>query len=71
MKYDTGRKAQFYASHGIALLWVIEAERLRIHCSAKSSADGYLESVLVESGETLDFACAPELSLKLADLPLI
>jgi Uma2 family endonuclease len=71
MRYDTGRKARIYASHGVALLWVIDAETLRTHCFAKPSPDGYLERRLVEPGEMLDFAFAPELSLKLAELPLI
>ena len=71
MRYDTGRKAQIYAAHGVAQLWVIDAETLRTHCFAKPTAEGYLERRLVEPGEMLDFAFAPELSIKLAELPLI
>ncbi len=71
MRYDTGRKAQIYASHGVALLWVIEAETLRTHCFAKPSAEGYLERRMVEPNEMLALDFAPELSIKLAELPLI
>jgi Uma2 family endonuclease len=71
MRYDTGRKAQIYASHSVALLWVIDAETLRTHCFAKPSVEGYLERRLVEPEEVLACPFAPELSLKLAELPLI
>jgi Uma2 family endonuclease len=71
MRYDTGRKAQIYASHRVALLWVIDAETLRTHCFAKPSPEGYLERRLVEPSDVLVCPFAPELSLKLAELPLI
>ena len=71
MRYDTGRKAQIYAAHGVDLLWVIEAESLRTHCFAKPSAEGYLERRVVEPNELLDMPFAPELSIKLVELPLI
>jgi Uma2 family endonuclease len=71
MRYDTGRKAQIYATHGVDMLWVIDAGTLRTHRFAKPSAEGYLERRVVEPNEVLDLPFAPGLSLKLAELPLI
>ncbi len=71
MRYDTGRKAQIYAAHDVALLWVVEAESLRTHRFSKPSSEGYLERRVIEPNELLDFHFAPELSIKLAELPLI
>ena len=71
MRYDTGRKAQIYAAHGVALLWVIEAETLRTHCFNKPSAEGYLERRVVEPNELLELSFARDLSIRLSELPLI
>jgi Uma2 family endonuclease len=71
LRYDTGRKAEIYAAHGVAMVWVIEAETLRTHCFAKPSADGYLERHVFEPSEVLVPSFAQELAVKLAELPLI
>ncbi len=71
MRYDTGRKAQIYATHGVDMLWVVDAGTLRTHCFSKPSVEGYLERRVVEPNEVLDLPFAPELSIKLAELPLI
>jgi Uma2 family endonuclease len=71
LRYDTGRKAEIYSAHGVAMLWVIEAETLRTHCFAKPSADGYLERRVIEPNEVLVPDFAKELALKLGELPLI
>ncbi len=71
MRYDSGRKAQIYATHSVSMLWVIDAETLRTHCFSKPSAEGYLDRRVVEPNERLEMPFAPDLSIKLAELPLI
>jgi Uma2 family endonuclease len=71
LRYDTGRKAMLYAAHGLKELWAIDAESLQTHIFSKPSADGYLERHLVEPNELLSPAFAPEIAVKLAELPLI
>jgi Uma2 family endonuclease len=71
LRYDLGRKAEIYAAHGVAMVWVIDAETLRAHCFAKPSADGYLERRVIEPHEVLVPGFAQELAVKLAELPLI
>ena len=71
MRYDTGRKAQIYATHAVAVLWVIDAETLRTHCFSKPSSEGYLDRRVVEPLERLEMPFASDLSIKLGELPLI
>jgi Uma2 family endonuclease len=71
LRYDIGRKAQIYAAYGVEKVWVVEAVALRTHCFAKPSAEGYLERHAVEAHEVLAPDFAPELAVKLAELPLI
>jgi Uma2 family endonuclease len=71
LRFDTGRKAKQYASFGVAELWVIDAETLQAHIFTKPSADGYLERHLVEPQDHLAPSFAPEIGVKLAELPLI
>ncbi len=71
MRYDTGRKAQIYATHSVTMLWVFDAETLRTHCFSKPSSEGYLERRVVEPNERLEMPFAVDLSIKLAELSLI
>lgn len=71
LRYDTGRKAILYATHGVRELWAIDAETLQTHIFSKPSADGYLERRLLEPQDHLAPSFAPEIGVKLAELPLI
>jgi Uma2 family endonuclease len=71
LRYDTGRKAMLYASHGVRELWTINVESLQTHIFTKPSGDGYLEQHVLEPTETLSPTFAPELAVKLAELPLL
>jgi Uma2 family endonuclease len=71
LRYDTGRKAILYAASGLKELWAIDAESLQTHVFSKPSKEGFLERHLIEPNELLSPAFAPEIALKLAELPLI
>lgn len=71
LRYDTGRKAQLYASHGVKELWAIDVETLQTHIFTKPSSEGYLERRLIEPTNTLVPTFAPEIAVKLAELPLV
>ena len=71
LRYDTGRKAQIYAARGLRELWAIDADKLVTHVFTRPSAEGYLERRLVEPHEVLVPAFAPEIAVKLAELPMI
>lgn len=71
LRYDTGRKAMLYAAHGVRELWTINAETLQTHIFNKPSAEGYLERRLIEPSDELAPSFAPEIAVKLGELPLI
>jgi Uma2 family endonuclease len=71
LRYDTGRKAILYAASGLKELWAIDADSLQTHVFSKPSKEGFLERHLVEPNELLSLAFAPEIAVKLAELPLI
>jgi Uma2 family endonuclease len=71
LRYDTGRKAAVYAAHSVTELWVIDVETLQTHIFTKPSAEGYLERRLIEPNDVLAPSFAPEISVKLAELPLL
>lgn len=71
LRYDTGRKAMLYATHGVVELWAISAETLQTHIFTKPTAEGYMERKLVEPTEVLAPSFAPEIAVKLVELPLI
>lgn len=71
LPYDTGRKAGVYARHGVRQLWVIDVESMRTHVFSKPSEEGYLERRLIEPTDVLAPSFAPEVAVKLAELPLI
>jgi Uma2 family endonuclease len=71
LRYDTGRKAQIYAARGVRELWAIDADKLVTHVFSRPSPEGYLERRVVEPHELLAPAFAPEISVKLAELPMI
>ena len=70
LRYDTGRKATLYAAHGVCELWIINAETLQTHIFTKPSADGHLERRLIESDVVLAPRFAPEIAVKMGELPL-
>jgi Uma2 family endonuclease len=71
LRYDTGRKAVIYAANSVRELWTINAETLQTHIFTKPSAEGYLERRLIEPNEILAPNFAPEIAVKLAELPLL
>jgi Uma2 family endonuclease len=71
LRYDTGRKAKLYASHGVKELWAIDVETLQTHIFTKPSDEGYLERRLVEAGEVLAPSFAPEIAVKMNELELV
>ncbi len=71
LRYDTGRKAKLYASHGVKELWAIDVETLQTHIFTKPSDEGYLERRLVEAGEVLAPSFAPEIAVKMDELELV
>jgi Uma2 family endonuclease len=71
LAYDTGRKAKLYARHGIPVLWVINVNTLDIQVFEKPEPEGYGAVRIVGQGEAIAPDFAPELLLKLGELPLI
>jgi Uma2 family endonuclease len=69
--YDIGRKARIYSNFGVRALWVINVNSLDIHVFGEAGIDGYRVNRVIGPTETLAPGFAPELALKLADLPLI
>lgn len=71
LSYDTGRKAKLYARFGVPSLWVVNVNTLDIHVFERPGADGYasIRNVRPDAALAPDFA--PELLLRLAELPLI
>jgi Uma2 family endonuclease len=71
LRYDTGRKAKLYASHGVVELWAIDVETLQTHIFTKPLDDGYLERRLVEPSEVLAPSFAAEIAVKMGELELV
>ena len=69
LAYDRGRKAMIYARHGVPALWVINVNTLQTHVYADPSPDGYLNMRTLGPGEALTPSFAPELAVKLGELP--
>jgi Uma2 family endonuclease len=71
VSYDKGRKAKLYSRFGIPALWVLNVKSLNIHVFEKPGPDGYKSIRIVKPDEQLAPDFAPELALKLSELPLI
>jgi Uma2 family endonuclease len=71
LRYDTGRKATLYAAHGVSTLWTINVENLQTHIFSKPSSEGYQERRLIEPDQMLAPGFAPEIAVKLGELPLL
>lgn len=71
LRYDTGRKAQLYAQHGVVELWAIDVETLQTHIFTKPVEEGYLERKLVAPSEVLAPSFAPEIAVKMGELELV
>jgi Uma2 family endonuclease len=69
--YDVGRKARIYSNFGVRALWVINVNTLEIHVFGEAGIDGYRLNRVVGPTETLSPDFAPELAIKLPELPLI
>ena len=69
LAYDRGRKADIYARHGVPALWVINVISLDTHVYGVPSPDGYLNLRTFGPTEQLVPAFAPELAVKLVELP--
>ena len=71
LRYDTGRKSVIYSANGVRELWAINAETLQTHIFTKPASEGYLERRLVEPNEILAPNFAPDIAVKLGELPLL
>jgi Uma2 family endonuclease len=71
LSYDRGRKARIYANSGVKVLWVVDVNTLETHVFAEAGIDGYRINRIIGPNETLVPDFAPELAIKLAELPLI
>ncbi len=69
LAYDRGRKAAIYARHGVPAFWVINVNTLQTHVYSDPSPDGYLNMRTLGPDETLAPGFAPELAVKLGELP--
>jgi hypothetical protein len=71
LRYDVDRKAVIYAANDVRELWTINAETLQTHNFTKLAHDGYQARQLIEPNEVLVPGFAPEMAVKLAELPLL
>jgi Uma2 family endonuclease len=71
LRHDLGRKAKLYASHAVVELWVIDVESLQTHIFTRPSEEGYLERRVVEASDELVPEFAPEIAVRMAELPLV
>ncbi len=71
LRYDTGRKAAFYASFGVRELWVIDAVRLETRVFRDPTSDGYRDTRSVSACDTiLPVVAAVVFALRLHDLEI-
>jgi Uma2 family endonuclease len=71
LSYDRGRKADVYAKFGVREVWVINVKNMETTVFSEPGPGGYTSKKTIKSSEVLYFTFAPELSLKLKDLPLV
>jgi Uma2 family endonuclease len=69
--YDKNRKSRIYSNYGLKTLWVIDVNTLDTHVFSEPGINGYQLKSVVGPDEILAPAFAPELALKLSELPLI
>jgi Uma2 family endonuclease len=67
--YDLKRKAAVYAQNGVTEYWVINARDLVTRVHRKPTEGGYQDAFDVEGSSTLAPSAAPELAIRLADIP--
>jgi Uma2 family endonuclease len=70
LSYDLGRKAALYAAHGVAELWVIDAERLETTVHRDPGDDGYEERRRLAPEAVLSLPFAPSVATALSALTL-
>jgi Uma2 family endonuclease len=70
LAYDTGRKIKIYAAYGVREVWVVNANSLVTRVHRELTPAGYGHIAEVQHLEALEPALAPELAVRLADLPL-
>jgi Uma2 family endonuclease len=68
--WDSGRKADLYASFGIAELWVIDVRDMATIVCRDPGPTGYRHVLRLPASETLRVSFAPVLDLSLAALDL-
>ncbi len=71
LRYDTGRKAKIYARNNVPALWAIDVNTLETHVFENPTPEGYASHRIVKPDEMLAPGFAPELAVKLSELPLI
>ncbi|MEM8913519.1 MAG: Uma2 family endonuclease [Planctomycetota bacterium] len=68
LEYDTGEKAQLYASAGLPEYWVVDVSGRRILCLTNPSAGGYESQSIAHLGDRITPQCLPNACLDVADL---
>jgi Uma2 family endonuclease len=69
LAYDRGRKTRLYNSFGVREVWVIDAVRRITHINRIPALDGYSETLTLGPDEPLVLPFAPDIAVRLADLP--
>lgn len=69
LDYDLHIKAPIYAAHGVQRLWVVDAVRDITHVHEEPTAEGYGRVRLYAADEALPLPFAPELCIKLQNIP--
>lgn len=71
LAYDTGRKARLYAKFDVPVVWVINVNTLETHVFMVPGPEGYQRQTILGPDDVLVPDFAPELAVKLSELPLI
>lgn len=69
LTYDSTTKAGIYAANGVREYWVIDAKRRTVKVHRSPDADGYAVTFKVQAGNEAVPEHAPELAVRLSELP--
>ncbi len=68
LRFDLGRKAALYASHGVRELWVIDAERPVTHAHRNAGRDGWGSIDILPPTTLLSHLVLPSFSVRLDEI---
>lgn len=68
LRYDRARKTVLYARAGIPEYWIVDLEHERLEVRTRPDDDGYLDLRTLERGDAAVPACAPDLTVGVAEL---